>query len=91
MAREVFPRLVRCAAALLGGERQLARYLAVDVAEVERWLHGTAIPPHHLHPRLSGLLARDLRAVAADKVVGTDFRLSATNPDGPSAERLSRL
>jgi len=81
MAREVFPRLVRCAAAILGGERQLARYLAVDVAEVQAWLDGTAVPPDRVHSRLSGLLARDLHAVAADKVVRTTFRVGSQRPD----------
>ena len=60
MTREVFPRLVSCAVQILGGERQLARYLGVEEDDIGEWLQGAANPPRHLFPRLSGLLARDL-------------------------------
>ena len=76
MARELFPRLVSCAAMLLGSERALARYLGVPVAQVEAWLEGRAVPPSEVFPRLSALLARDVHAVVG-KVVGTNFRLGS--------------
>ena len=58
MSMNLFPDLVACAARILGGERQLARYLGSDSTEVQQWLRGVSNPPARVHWRLSGLLAR---------------------------------
>ena len=52
----VYVRVLHDACLLLGGEHHLAKYLAVDVGLVERWLKGLGNPPDHVFLRCSDLL-----------------------------------
>ena len=52
----VHVRVLHEACIMLGGERQLAQYLAVDVALVERWLKGLGNPPDHVFLLCSDLV-----------------------------------
>lgn len=70
MSMNLFPDLVACAARILGGERQLARYLGSDSAEVQQWLRGASNPPARVHRRLSGLLARNVEEYAESRPRG---------------------
>ena len=45
MSGSVYSRALRRAAELMGGRRQLARYLHVPMAELERWIAEEATPP----------------------------------------------
>lgn len=45
MSGSVYSRTLRRAAELMGGRRQLARYLYVPMAELERWIADEATPP----------------------------------------------
>ena len=45
MSGSVYSRTLRRAAELMGGRRQLARYLHVPMAELERWIADEAMPP----------------------------------------------
>jgi hypothetical protein len=45
MSGSVYSRTLRRAAELIGGRRQLARYLHVPMAELERWIADEGTPP----------------------------------------------
>jgi hypothetical protein len=79
MSSNLFPDLVACAAQILGGERQLARYLGSDSTEVQQWLRGLSEPPARVYWRLSGLLARNVENYAGSRPRG--FTVSAWTGD----------
>jgi transcriptional regulator with XRE-family HTH domain len=82
MTSNHFTQLVACAAKLLGGERQLARYLGSETAQVEQWLKGIGEPPVPVYSRLSGLLARDINRYAASRPSPV-IRLGASRTSRP--------
>ena len=45
MASSVYSRTLQKAAELLGSRQKLARHLRVPLAELEKWIAGTALPP----------------------------------------------
>lgn len=45
MVEKVYGRTLQKAAELSGGQKKLARYLRVPLADLERWLAGTDAPP----------------------------------------------
>jgi hypothetical protein len=45
MVRKVYSRTFQKAAELLGGTKKLSRELRVPLADVEKWMAGTAEPP----------------------------------------------
>jgi hypothetical protein len=45
MVPKVYSRTFQKAAELLGGTRKLSRELRAPLADVEKWLAGTAVPP----------------------------------------------
>jgi hypothetical protein len=52
----VYLRVLHDACVLLGGERHLARYLNVDVEQVDNWLKGRGYPPDEVFLRCTDLL-----------------------------------
>jgi hypothetical protein len=81
MTVNLFPDLVACAVRMLGGERQLARYLGSEATEVEQWLKGISEPPVPVYWRLSGLLARDINRYAASRPSSPVIRLRQRGRD----------
>lgn len=45
MASSVYARTLQKAAELIGSRQKLARHLRVPLAELEKWIAGTALPP----------------------------------------------
>jgi len=45
MISSVYSRTFQKAAQLAGGQKKLARHLRVPLAELEKWIAGTAAPP----------------------------------------------
>ena len=45
MVSSVYSRTLQKAAELAGGQKKLARYLQVPLAEVEKWIAGSSTPP----------------------------------------------
>jgi hypothetical protein len=45
MANSVYSRTMQKAAQLAGGEKQLARYLRVPLADLQKWIAGKDTPP----------------------------------------------
>jgi hypothetical protein len=45
MTNSVYSRTMQKAAQLAGGEKQLARYLRVPLADLQKWIAGKDIPP----------------------------------------------
>lgn len=45
MASKVYSRTFQKAAELCGGQKKLARYLRVPLADLEKWLAGSDTPP----------------------------------------------
>lgn len=45
MISSVYSRTFHKAAQLAGGQKKLARHLRVPLAELEKWIAGTAAPP----------------------------------------------
>jgi hypothetical protein len=78
MTSNHFPELVACAVRLLGGERQVARYLGSEATEIKQWLTGVSEPPVPVYWRLSGLLARDINRYAASRPSSPVIRLGAS-------------
>jgi hypothetical protein len=83
MQVNLFPDLVACAVKILGGERQLARYLGSETREVEQWLKGIGEPPAPVYRRLSGLLAQDITRYAASRPSSGVIRLGASRNGQP--------
>jgi hypothetical protein len=81
MTVNLFPDLVACAVRIVGGERQLARYLGSETTEVEQWLKGVGEPPVPVYWRLSGLLARDINRYAASRPSSPVIRLGQRGRD----------
>lgn len=45
VASSVYSRTLQKAAELIGGRQKLARHLRVPLAELDKWIAGTAVPP----------------------------------------------
>jgi hypothetical protein len=45
VASSVYSRTLQKAAELIGSRQKLARHLRVPLAELEKWIAGTAVPP----------------------------------------------
>jgi hypothetical protein len=45
MPNSVYSRTMHKAAQLAGGEKKLARYLRVPLAELQKWIAGKDVPP----------------------------------------------
>jgi len=73
----VYSRTLQKAAELLGSRQKLARHLRVPLAELEKWIAGTALPPTG-----SFLKAVD---VVIDSVPAPD--LPSSEPGEPPAPR----
>jgi hypothetical protein len=75
MASSVYSRTFQKAAELKGGQKKLARYLQVPLADVEKWIIGKDTPP----------IAIFLKAV--DLVLEETSSSAGSDPGDPPAPR----
>lgn len=59
----VYVRLLHDACVELGGEHKLARYLGVDVSDVESWLNGMGRTPDWVFLRCADLLEESRKKI----------------------------
>ena len=76
MVTKVYSRTFQKAAELYGGQKKLARYLQVPLADLEKWIAGGATPPHAAFLKAIDLVLDETPSPAA----GSD-------PDDPAAPR----
>lgn len=83
MASSVYARTLQKAAQLIGSRQKLARHLRVPLAELEKWLAGTAQPPTGTFLRAVDLVIEETSAPAGDEPSGG----GTSDPGEPPAPR----
>jgi len=85
VASSVYSRTLQKAAELVGSRKNLARHLAVPLAELEKWLAGHAVPPTGTFLRAVDLVVEQTPAPSGGESSGT----AASDPGEPPPPRES--
>lgn len=83
MASSVYSRTLQKAAELLGSRQKLARHLRVPLAELEKWIAGTALPPTGTFLKAVDVVIVETSAPAGDEPSGG----GTSDPGEPPAPR----
>jgi hypothetical protein len=76
MVAKVYSRTLQKAAELSGGQKKLARYLRVPIADLEKWIAGEDTPPINVFLKAIDFVLDETPSPAA-----------GSEPDDPSAPR----
>jgi hypothetical protein len=76
MVAKVYSRTLQKAAELSGGQKKLARYLRVPIADLEKWIAGDDTPPINIFLKAIDFVLDETPSPAA-----------GSEPDDPSAPR----
>jgi hypothetical protein len=83
VASSVYSRTLQKAAQLLGSRQKLARHLRVPLAELEKWIAGTALPPTGTFLKAVDLVIIETQAPSGDEPSGGEI----SDPGDPPAPR----
>jgi len=90
VASSVYSRTLQKAAQLIGSRKKLARHLRVPLAELEKWLAGTAVPPTGTFLKAVDLVIDETPAPSAGELSGGGLPESADPPPPFEAGAVTR-